>query len=303
MDSMKHPPAGPHKGTLHYIPPNLAAFEPTKPLSNTQPINTLLWIGGMFDTFLSVAYPMTIAQKLGPAWSLMTASLGSSGMSWGVSSIARDAEEMAKIVSYIKEQRPTGKIVIMGHSTGCQDCMEYLVGKNAEKRPPVDGIILQAPVSDREALGMTLPDAHMHEANQLALKMCREGKEKDVLPNRLTKPGFGRIGITARRWVDIASPAPAHDGNDDYFSSDLSDDRLRGTFGKLPFSSPLLVLYSGDDEGVPSTVDKRRLTQKWMHITESGGGSVDAKNGGVVDGASHNLNGQSNEVVESSTLR
>ena len=251
----------------------------------------------MFDTLLSVSYPISIAQSLGPTWSVVMASLGSAGMGWGVSSIARDAEEMAKIVSYLKEQRPGGKIVIMGHSTGCQDCLVYITGKNAEGRPPVDGIILQAPVSDREAIGKSLPEAHVHEANQLALKMCREGKDKDAIPNRLTKSVFGRIAITARRWVDIASPAPYHDGADDFFSSDLQDDRLKNTFGKLPATSPLLILYSGDDDGVPSSIDKRRLVQKWMHITETYGGSVDGVNGGVVEGASHNLNNQSGEIV------
>lgn len=251
----------------------------------------------MFDTLLSVSYPLKLAQHLGPTWSVVTASLFSAGLGWGVSSIARDADEMAKIVAYLKERRPGGKIVIMGHSTGCQDCMEYLVGKNAEKWPSVDGIILQAPVSDREALGGILPEAHMQEANQLALKWCREKNEKDVLPNRLTKPAFGRIGITARRWCDIASPGPNHDGADDYFSSDLSDERFRGTFGKLPASAPLLILYSGDDDGVPKSVDKKKLVQKWMHIVESGGGAVDGINGGVVEKASHNLNDQPDEIV------
>ena len=250
----------------------------------------------MFDTLLSVTYPLKLAEHLGPTWSVVTASLFSVGMGWGVSTIARDADEMAKIVAYLKERRPGGKIVIMGHSTGCQDCMEYLVGKNADQRPTVDGVILQAPVSDREALGNILPEAHLHEANQLALKWCREKHDKDVLPNRLTKPAFGRIGIAARRWVDIASPAPNHDGADDYFSSDHPDERLQGTFGKLPSSAPLLILYSGNDDGAPKEVDKRRLTQKWMHITEANGSVVDGINGGVIEGASHNLNGQTTEV-------
>ena len=299
MASVVHPPASSYSGTLHFIPPNLSAFEPTK--QNVQSanvsINTLLWVGGMFDTLLSTSYPLAIAQALDADWSVVTASLGTAGMSWGVGSIARDADDMAKIITYLKEQRPGGKVIVMGHSTGCQDCMEYIVGRNAEKRPPVDGVILQAPVSDREALSMHLPDAFMQEANQLALKMCREGKDKDALPNRLTKPSFGRIAITARRWVDIASPGPYHDGADDYFSSDLPDERLIATFGKLPASTPLLVLFSGNEENVPSSMDKRRLVQKWLHVTETYGGSVDGINGGVVEGASHNLNGQSDEII------
>ncbi|KAK3718330.1 hypothetical protein LTR37_005143 [Vermiconidia calcicola] len=298
MDSTQEQPPSAHQGSLHFIPPNLCAFEPTKPLVRSLNINTLLWVGGMFDTMLSVSYPLSIAQGLGPTWSVMTASLFSAGLGWGVSSVARDAEEMAKIITYLNELRPGGKIVIMGHSTGCQDCMEYVVGKNAEKRPAVNGIILQAPVSDRESLENDLPQAHMHEANQLALKMCREGKDKDAMPNRLTKPAFGRIGITAKRWVDVASPGPNRDGADDYFSSDLSDERLAGTFGKLPASTPLLILYSGADASVPSSVDKRRLVQKWMHITETHGGSVDGINGGIVEAASHNLNGNPAEVIQ-----
>lgn len=298
MDSEGGLRAGAYPGTLHYIPPNLSAFEPTKPLVRSMNINTLIWIGGLFDTPLSVAYPMDIAKALPPTWSLVTGSLGSSGRSWGVSSIAQDAEEMAKIVAYFKAQRPGGKIVIMGHSTGCQDCMEYVVGAKAEQRPAVDGVILQAPVSDREALVNHLPNAFMHEANQLALKMCREGHDKDAIPNRLTKPVFGRVAITARRWVDIASPGPDHTGADDYFSSDLPDDRLKNTFGRFAPTTPLLILEGGSDESVPEFVNKDELVSRWAKVVEEGGGKVDTIHGSIVPGASHNLNGNPAPVVQ-----
>lgn len=297
MESTSTPAASSHPGTLHFIPPNLSAFEPTKPLALSSNVNTLIWIGGLFDTYLSVSYPLAIAQSLNPTWSVVLASLDSAGKGWAASSISRDADDIAKIVAYFKTQRPGGKIVIMGHSTGSQDCMEYIVGKNAAKRPAIDGVILQAPVSDRESLEKSLPEAFMNEANQLALQMCRDGKDKDYLPNRLTRPAFGRVGVTAKRWVDVASPAPNHDGADDYFSSDLSDERLKNTFGKLPPTTPLLILYGGSDESVPDDVDKRRLVQRWMHIAETYGARIDAVNGGIVEGATHNLNGQSGEVV------
>ncbi|TKA21741.1 hypothetical protein B0A50_08747 [Salinomyces thailandicus] len=298
MDSPQSPPAGAYPGTLHYIPPNLSAFEPSKPLVRSSNINTLLWVGGLFDTPLSVAYPLEIAQTLGPTWSLVTATLGSAGKSWGVSSIAEDAEDMAKLVTYFKDQRPGGKIVIMGHSTGCQDCMEYLVGRKAEGRPPVDGVILQAPVSDREALNHHMPKAFMHEADQTALRMCRESHDKDAMPHRLTSPLFGRVAITARRWVDIASPAPDHTGADDYFSSDLREERLKATFGRIPPTSPLLILFSGEDESIPSDVNKVDLVTRWMRIVEESGGEVDQINGALVPGASHNLNGNPAGVVQ-----
>jgi pimeloyl-ACP methyl ester carboxylesterase len=296
---MIFPPAGDHAGTLHYIPPNCAAFEPARSTeqSSGKALHTLLWIGGMFDTFLTVEYPTKIAPSLPPSWRVMTASLGSAGKSWGVGSIAQDAKDMSKIISYIKQQQPSGKIVIMGHSTGCQDCMEYVVGMKSSERPAVDGVILQAPVSDREALEKDLPEAFMHEANQMALKMCREGHDKDAMPNKMTSPVFGNMAISARRWIDVASPAPDHSGADDYFSSDLPDDRLKSTFGKLPASTPLLILYSGDEESVPASLDKVALVSRWADITEKGGGQVDRRNGSIVLGATHNLNGCPENVV------
>lgn len=298
MEFTSEPPASSHPGVLHFIPPNLSAFEPTKVLVRSVNVNTLLWIGGLFDTPLSVSYPMTLAQALPNTWSLMTATLSSAGHSWGTTTIARDAEEIAKIIADIRERRPGGKVVIMGHSTGCQDCVEYMIGKGVEQRPPVDGVILQAPVSDREAMDAHLPKAFVHEANELALKMCREGKDKDAMPYQLSKQLFGRVAITARRWVDIASPAPDHTGADDFFSSDLVEERLKKIFGELPGSAPLLILYGGSDESVPGSVDKEALVNRWTDVVKSSTGSVDDVNGGVVAGASHNYNGCSEPVVQ-----
>jgi alpha-beta hydrolase superfamily lysophospholipase len=285
-------------GTLHNIAPNLSAFEPSKPLTSTNNTSTLIWIGGLSDTYSSVAYPYALAQSLGPTWSLMLAALSSSGNSWGTSSIARDAEEIAKIVNYVKERRPNGKVVIMGHSTGCQDCMQYLTGTGADKRPFVDGAILQAPVSDREAIEADLPRAFVQEANQLALKMCREKKDMDVMPFRLTSPLFGRTAVSARRWVDIASPGPNHTGADDFFSSDFDEERLKESFGKLPGETSVLILFSGEEENVSKELDKEALVKKWTGVANAAGASIDEQNGGVVPGASHNLNGNPESVVQ-----
>ncbi|KAM0722021.1 hypothetical protein Q7P37_002947 [Cladosporium fusiforme] len=287
-----------HPGVLHTIAPNLSAFEPSKPLTSTQNTNTLIWIGGLGDTYSSVAYPYTLAQSLGPTWSLVIAALSSTGNSWGTSSIARDAEEIAKIVNFIKERRPSGKIVLQGHSTGCQDLVQYLTGAGADKRPHIDGAVLQAPVSDREALEADLPKAFLQEANQLALSMCRERKDTDIMPHRFTSKMFGRTAVSARRWVDIASPGPDHRGADDFFSSDFDEDRLKESFGKLPARTPVLILFSGSEENVSESLDKEALVKKWTKVAKDAGASIDDKNGGVVPGASHNLNGNPDTVVQ-----
>jgi alpha-beta hydrolase superfamily lysophospholipase len=286
-----------HPGDLHLVAPNVSAFEPLKPTSY-QNTNTLIWIGGLSDSYSSVAYPYTLAQSLGATWSLVIAALSSTGNSWGTSSIVRDAEEIAKIVAYMKERRPNGKVIIMGHSTGCQDCMQYLTGAGADKRPHVDGAVLQAPVSDREAIEAELPKEFVHEANQLALKLCREKKDKEVMPNRLTSPLFGRTAVTARRWVDIASPGPDHRGADDFFSSDFDADRLKESFGKLPANTPVLILFSGSEENVSPSLDKEALVRKWTDVAKEAGANIDDRNGGVVLGASHNLNGNPDSVVQ-----
>jgi pimeloyl-ACP methyl ester carboxylesterase len=284
-----------HPGTLHLIAPNVSAFEPSKSLSPSQNTHTLIWIGGLSDSYSSVAYPYPLAQALGSQWSLLIAALSSTGNSWGTSSIARDADELAKIVAHTRERRPGGKVVLMGHSTGCQDCMQYLVG---EGRPRVDGVVLQAPVSDREAIEAELPEAFVQEANQTALTLCREKKDTEVMPHRFTSPLFGRTAVSARRWVDIASPGPDHMGADDFFSSDLGVERLGQSFGRVPKETALMILFSGEEENVSECLDKEGLVRRWTGVAKEGGVSVDEANGGVVEGASHNLNGNPESVVQ-----
>lgn len=201
-------------------------------------------------------------------------------------------------MKHTRERRPNGKVVVMGHSTGCQDCMQYLTGAGADQRPHVDGAVLQAPVSDREALQQELPKAFLQEADQLALKLCREKKDKDIIPNRLTSPLFGKTAVSARRWVDISSPGPDHRGADDFFSSDFDVDRLKESFGKLPAKTPVLILFSGSEENVASDLNKEALVKKWTGVAKDAGANIDDTNGGVVAGASHNLNGNPDNVVQ-----
>jgi hypothetical protein len=157
---------------------------------------------------------------------------------------------------------------------------------------------LQAPVSDREAIEADLPRAFVQEANQHALKLCREKKDMDMMPFRFTSALFGRTAVTARRWVDIASPGPNHDGADDFFSSDFDEERLKGSFGKLPGKTPVLILFSGEEENVSKDLDKEGLVKKWTGVAKTAGASIDEQNGGVVPGASHNLNGNPESVVQ-----
>lgn len=51
-------------------------------------------------------------------------------------------------------------------------------------------------------------------------------------------------------------------GDDDYFSSDLTDERINAKFGRV--DKPLLILPAEDDEMVPGGVDRERLLGRWV---------------------------------------
>lgn len=180
--------------------------------------------------------------------------------------------------------------MLLGHSTGAQDVLHYLSSPGySSQRAPVDGAILQGSVSDREALATTLAPSDLERLNAVAAEMTREGRADDVLPAALSAKAFPSVALTARRWLSLASPAPAHEGLDDMFSSDLPDSRLRETFGRVGATGvPICVLYGGRDEYVPEEVDKEGLVRRWVGIVREGGGTVD-EGSGVVEGVTHTM--------------
>ncbi|KAI9836339.1 MAG: hypothetical protein M1837_003407 [Sclerophora amabilis] len=298
MTPSKHQPS-PQQGTLHKFSSRLVAFEHAPPsASSSDPSqNILIFIGGLSDGLLTVPYTPSLASHLPPGWSLAQVLLSSSYTGWGSSSVSLDAREISECVAYFRQSRgPKGKIVLLGHSTGCQDVMEYLTGKEAGERPKVDGGILQAPVSDREAMSYMLRRDIFSRSIQVAQEYVAAGNGEDILPAEVTANFFGSP-CSARRWLSLASPD--HNGEDDYFSSDLSDDQLKGTFGKLgEIGTPLCILYSEKDQFVSPDLDKHGLVKKWISIAQATGGSIDEKHSGVIREGNHTFEDKPREVVE-----
>jgi pimeloyl-ACP methyl ester carboxylesterase len=289
-----------HPGTLHKYNKKLVAFEhaPSTPSTSQEPPHTLLWIGGLGDGLLTVQYPSTIASSLPPTWLVAEVVLRSSYNGWATGRLSRDARELGECVQYFRELRPGAKVVLMGHSTGCQDIMEYLVGPDAKSRPPVDGAILQGGVSDREAWEDMLKTgeekAAFREIVERAKKMCEEGDEKGIVSvkGNMVAEALG-APMSAYRTYSLL----ARGGDDDYFSSDLGDEHFKTTFGKMPATTTVAFLLGDEDPYVPASIDKAALLERWTRIIREGGGVVDSQNGGVVPGAHHNLNGDPEEVV------
>ncbi|GIK01480.1 hypothetical protein Aspvir_005516 [Aspergillus viridinutans] len=297
-----------HPGTLHEYAPKLVAFEFTS--STPRKPHSLIFIGGLTDGLCTVPYVAPLAAALEPTdWSVFQAQLSSSFGGWGVASLDKDVEEIAKCIDFVRTLKASsasasapGKIVIMGHSTGSQDVLHYLYTQG--NRPVVDGAILQAPVSDREALlaETRKPGDVGAEAKgswEQLVSLARQAPVGDIiLPlNLSSKVGLPPDPVSARRFLSLASPdSPGRPAEDDLFSSDLTDQRLRETFGAAAtrglLRSKLLVLYSGNDEFAARWVDKEALMARWREATDAGKAGTWDQNSGVIPGASHNVKDQ-----------
>lgn len=177
--------------------------------------------------------------------SLVQALLTSSHQGWGLGSVSRDADELLMLMRHLKAKQYSKGVILVGHSTGCQDVVMYA----SKHRFDVDaaelrGVVLQAPVSDREWL-CDLPDTK--EWTGKARQLLAEGRENDVAFRAMQ---FGGAAVTAERWLSLVEPG----GEDDMFSSDLTDEQFKTIFEGLQGLDVLLVL-SGADEYVPHEVD------------------------------------------------
>ena len=248
--------------------------------------NTVVFIGGLSDGLLTNPYIPSLAKALPDSYSLVEILLSSSYEGWGTSSLDVDVQEIAQCVEYFQNLRPEGKIVLLGHSTGCQDVMHYLVSDG--KRPKIDGGIMQGGISDREAMTAWMPSQEYDRSIKVAKEYIDDGRGDDCLPGKITGGIFPGM-VSANRWMSLASPGPEHAGQDDYFSSDFEDDRLQMTFGKAGSTgTPLSILFGEADPHVPEWVNKHELVGKWIRCIKEGGGVVD-EDAGVIKGATHTL--------------
>jgi hypothetical protein len=112
---------------------------------------------------------------------------------------------------------------------------------------------MQAPVSDRE-------DAMMHQPQyakniEIARSLLKDEKEMEMMP----RSSFW-APITAQRFLDLQDI----DGRDDFFSSDLTNEQLQERLEHVGnvANRQVLVAFSGKDEYVPDTVDKKQILER-----------------------------------------
>ncbi|CAA6669007.1 unnamed protein product [Spirodela intermedia] len=210
----------------------------------------VIFIGGLTDGLLATEYLESLSVALEKErWSLVQPLLSSSYTGYGISSLKQDSMELDLLISYLINKENSEGVVLLGHSTGCQDIVYYMRSNSACSRA-VRGAILQAPVSDREYRA-TLPEtAAMID---LASTMISENKATDLMPRNADPDA----PITAYRYHSLC----AYMGDDDMFSSDLTDDQLRLRLGHMA-NTPCQVIFSMADEFVPDYVDKKSLVER-----------------------------------------
>ncbi|CAI7788544.1 unnamed protein product [Closterium sp. NIES-53] len=214
----------------------------------------------------------------------------------------QDAAEIDELIAYIIRRYHASEVVLVGHSTGCQDIVAYLKSTKATHRsavkaailqvppggfPGVRQVVFQAPTSDRECMeqqareGAKGADEAFEEMKRAAHAMIAGGRGAEMMP-RSADP---LAPITAYRFHSLACTG----GDDDMFSSDFSDKELKERVGHMG-SWPCMVILSGEDQYVPRTIDKEKLLQR---LCAAMGGATPA----LIAGADHSLSNKVDEVV------
>ena len=117
---------------VHYYPsptPYSTAYE----VGPDDAPNALIAIGGLGDGPHTVPAMRKVAGRIdgsqgGPAYSMFEIRMRSSFIGFGTSSLAEDVVHISCLVKYLRGLGKK-KIVLMGHSTGCQVCLSRIQGR------------------------------------------------------------------------------------------------------------------------------------------------------------------------------
>ncbi|KAI1213087.1 DUF1749-domain-containing protein [Annulohypoxylon truncatum] len=274
------PPPGTFTVTVHPFEsptPHACAYENGP--ANAR--NALVFIGGLGDGPHTVPYPRAIAKRLEAepelSYSVFEFRLTSSFSGFGFVRLANDVADISALVKYL---RSIGKqrVVLLGHSTGSQDCMEYT--SPAHSAAPVDGYILQAPVCDRGAVSLEMDESSLDASLRIAKALIEDGRGHECMIPENLPPSFSGTPISARRWYALT----ATDGEDNYFDPNLPDDVVAPFWKRV--DKPILILHSGNDEHIPAHVDEEALVQRWKALCRPG---IASELSGVIPGAGHRV--------------
>ena len=261
-------PYGVFTGTLfqYSSSPSLIAFESLPPASNNNKNdnvvikNKCILIGGLSDGPIPTPYTKLLEEECHTigSWSLVQPILSSSYLGFGHGSLARDTAELNKLLEYLTAHHDAEQFALVGHSTGCQNSIHFLKYGDKSFVDKIKVVALQAPVSDRETT-----DQDNSEYIQQARQLVETKKGEEMMP----RSSFW-APITASRYISLFDV----NGEDDFFSSDLTEEQLVERLGHVGQKEELdlIAVYSGMDEYVPSFVDKDLLLKRMVRAMNNG---------------------------------
>ena len=281
------------------VKPSLPVFE----VGPKEPYGNVVLIPGLTDGPMSLRYTHQLAEtlncygqdehtKIGEVcqpFRLLMPTLSSSYLGFGVSSLKQDVEEIDALLDSVPmEERKNSPLVLIGHSTGCQDLVRYMSGGANAKY--VSGVIFQAPVSDREGMELEHGKEAIAKAREFAEAECAAGRGQELMPR--STPGVFNTPITCERYASLSGRMT----DDDMFSSDLTEGELGEILGHLDV--PSLWVFSGDDEYVPPAVkaDYGGLARRIAGAADSsreGGKSAPV----IIEGGNHALSNRTRKFV------
>jgi pimeloyl-ACP methyl ester carboxylesterase len=214
----------------------LVAFE-SGTLSSSR---CLILLGGLTDGLLSLPYVERLSSKLellSKPYSLIQPLLRSSNLQYGWHTIDNDIQDLKTLINYLTNNRDNlESIILMGHSTGCQDIIHYLRQEKIDSK--IVQVILQGPVSDRQYLSRL-------SSTKDQLNYCYKNKDNinEWLPRYLHDPP-----LTIERCLSLNEI----NSKEDLFSSDLTDEQLKNIYENI--SIPITWIWSKKDEYVPDDI-------------------------------------------------
>ena len=148
----------------------------------------VIYLGGLTDGLLACSYVEELAAECDrKGWAFVQPVIRSSYAGYGCSSLANDVADLTDLCTYLMATHDAAAFAVVGHSTGCQDIVQLLATAPTAVRERIRAVVLQAPVSDREAAsleGEPTAAARLVHAQQLVA----EGRPEALLPEMQPLP-------------------------------------------------------------------------------------------------------------------
>lgn len=245
----------------------------------------LIAVGGLSCGLLFASYVEELAATLPErtGWAVVQPLLSSCHSGWGMGSVSEDAREIHQLVGVLSSEYGCEHVILLGHSTGCQDAMMYAKRYGLLLR----GVILQGPVSDREFFRGYLGETKYTSLISLSRDMLKKGRGEEVA--FVFREWNSVVPVSARRWLSLSDVG----GEDDMFSSDFSEQSLADTMRSLQNIHTLVLMSGADECQVPYGVDPAEMGQRLKDAI--GGSSAKLC---VIEGGSHDLSHNVREASE-----